>query len=169
MKKLIILTSLLLAIGINQSKAAIASQVVLAQTMTNIPTALPGNSLKISQLIVTPPAAAAGTNSFQLYDTPTNTTVYAVGPYTNILFYATNLIVSWTNYYGRTNSWTNLSLVDYTNSVALQTNNYPLMLQALLPTNTTVTYPNLGITCIYGAWVTNTGTLPITINMTYTQ
>lgn len=164
MKKLIL--SLLLAVSCFQLTAATTSLTIASGVMTNIPLILQGN-VKLTQIAL----ASTGTNvvSVQFIDTYTNALSYTNAGYTNILSYATNYISTWTNYYGATNSWTNISLVDITNNVAGTTNLFPVRIIMATPTNTTTRIDSVPYFFTSGVWVTNTGTGNANLTVTYQQ
>lgn len=165
MKKLILSLMLLAGIGLN-SYAAQTSVIVPANTMTNF-ILLSGNPTKVLSVS----AATFSTNSANIfiYDTPTNQFLYTNAAYTNILSYATNWINTWTNYYGRTNSVTNIALIDVTNTVTGTTNSYNLEFAASIGTNATVTANNVNAVFTYGVWVTNQSVGASTVTITYQQ
>lgn len=146
--------------------AAQTSFVVLPSVMTNAPTLLAGPA-KVTQFTLT--STSTNIATVKVYDTPTNSTTFTVGPYSNIVSYVTNYITTWTNYYGATNSLTNLALIDITNSTAQVTNAYNVELVATAPTNSTVIYNNLGAVFQYGIWVTNVGAGSAIITINYNQ
>ena len=136
--------------------------------MTNF-TFLSASPVKITRVTITTPAATAA--NIQLIDTPTNTLIFTNQAYTNIISYATNQIVLWTNYYGRTNAWTNITQVDVTNTVASNVAFYNVEFAANVPTNGSILADNLNAVFTYGVWVTNsgTGTGLATVTITYQQ
>lgn len=110
---------------------------------------------RVAQAIVT--ATTATNCSFNLIDTPTNQLGYVTGAYTNYSSYATNYIYNYTNYYGSVNTYTNLSQVDTTNSVAANTNLYPVRLSLTALSSSAQVYILQNATFNLGVWVTNTG------------
>lgn len=162
-----LLTSVALFTGsVSNTKAASASITVAAGVMTNFPLLVSG-PVKISQVVLT----STGTNiaSVQFIDTPTNALTFTNAAYTNITSYLTNYINNWTNYYGVVNSWTNISLVDITNSVAGTTNNYPVRMILATPTNSSTRVDNAVYSYLYTPWVTNTGTGSINVTINYSN
>lgn len=125
------LTLTLAILGVTNSiKAAQITATVNAGQMINLLSLGPNlGSISVKQFSVT---ATSGTNVCQFVDTPTNSLVYLTQPYTNIVSYATNGVLVWTNFYGVVQSnnivggitLTNWWLVDVTNSVPSFTNNY---------------------------------------------
>lgn len=167
MKK--ILLSIGLALGITfSSQAATATLTVVPNTMTNMPIALLGQSLKLLSVVITPVTNTL-TTSVQFIDTYTNSLVYTNAPYTNIFSFASNYVTLYTNYYGATNSFTNKVLVDTTNTTAISTNNFNIPFQVTAPSGGSSSYPNLLATFVNGLWVTNTSTNSATITITYQQ
>lgn len=166
MKKLFISLGLssLFALSTN---AATISQTFTSGQYTNFSLIIPG-PVQVKQVILTGPVA--NTCSVQLIDAPTNSLVYTNAGFTNIISYGTNQITTWTNYYGATNSVTNVNLVDVTNTVPGFTNLYPVRIVMNAPTNGTV---NTGGSINYffnsGLWVSNVGPGSATLTVTYSQ
>ena len=164
MKKLIIVASLMVALSIN---AAVTSTTVATTTCSNLVTFLSGGGTISSITFQSPPA---NVGSAKLYDSDTTSLTYTQAAYTTITVYATNLISSWTNYYGVVNNATNIVLMQATNTVAAVTNSpLPLLLTMTGGTNTTVTYSGINANFSRGLAVTNTGAGTITVTVTYTQ
>lgn len=164
-----LLKKLFISLGLLSSftasvKALTISLLVTNATFVNI---VPNyGSAKLTQIIAT----AQGTNqpNFVIYDAPTNNILYTNAAYTNIISYATNYVTTWTNYYGATNSFTNLSLVDVTNSVAAVTSSYPARITASIPSNSVVRFDNVNYYFSMGPWITNSGGL-LSLTVTYQQ
>lgn len=157
--------SLMLSAG--YVKAATTSLTIAAGVMTNLIT-LNNGSVKVTQFVLT----STGTNisSIQAIDTYTNWLKYTNSAYTNILTYGTNLVVTWTNYYGATNTVTNSgSLVDITNSVAGTTNTFPVRVILATPTNSSTRIDNVNYYFNDGIWITNTGSGNANVTITYQQ
>ena len=145
-----------------------ASQTVsiASGVMTNFP--IQSGSVKITQILM----SSATTNystSIQFVDTYTNWLVYTNAAYSNILSYATNYTLNWTNYYGAVNSWTNLTLVDLTNSVAGTTNNFPTRILTSIGTNSSLKFDNVNYYFQNGLWITNSGPGAVSFTITYQQ
>lgn len=165
MKRLIAIT--LLALSFSFGAKAASTTLVLSNTvMTNLPMLLPGPA-KIQSVILT--ASTTNVAQVQFVDTFTNWLKYTNSAYTNILSYATNYVTLYTNYYGATNTFTNIALVDVTNTVAGTTNLFNVPLVCSANTNQTSTVFPVNAVFVNGVWVTNTagGTAVITVN--YTQ
>jgi len=175
-----ILTSL---VGVCLSISAFASSysvTIASGTMTNLMSFGPNNgSILAKQFIVT---ATTGTNfTAAIVDCPTNNLSYTTLGYTNVIRYATNGILTWTNFYGvvQSNNYvggtllTNWWLVDITNNAVGQaTNSYPVRLYVAAPASGSATYgPVSGQVNGYyfndGIWVTNTGVSPGTVTVVY--
>jgi len=153
------------------------SVTVLPNTMTNIMSFSPNQgALLVKQVIFT--SGNNGPSSAAIIDTPTNSLTYTTAAYTNMVSYATNGLVVWTNYYGvvQSNNYvggqllTNWWLVDVTNSVAAATYNYPVRVYCAAATSATTIYGQVngqlnGYYFDQGIWATNTsaGTNIITI------
>ena len=113
--------------------------------------------------------AATNNGSVGFIDSPTNLPTYVVPAYTNTVSYATNTIVRWTNYFGVVNSWTNIALVDLSNTVASTTNNYPRKAVVSTLANTTTTVSPTYSVYDNGLWVTNYTASPATVTIQYRQ
>lgn len=171
-----------LAILANVSYSASVTVVVLPGTMTNL-MAFTSNqgSVTIKQFVMT---SLVNTNSLAyIVDTPTNSLVFATPAYTNRVYYATNYVQTWTNFYGlvQSNNYvgatllTNLQLIDITNNVvAAATNSYAIRAILAAPGGSSVIYGpqanNLnGYYFDNGIWATNAGasTAPCSITLTW--
>lgn len=127
------------------------------------------NGSALVQNILWTSTAGSGTNSFiTLVDSPTNSLVYVQPAITNIYSYGTNVVTTYTNYYGVVTSLTNFSLIDTTNIIAASTNSYKTITVAA-PGGTSVYVNNPNWIVQYGLWATNTGaaTQSGTITVTY--
>lgn len=166
LKKLFLVSSLTLSTLFSVSEASTLSISIPAGTAINL---MPNfSSTKITQIIAT----AAGTNyttNLLVYDCPTNVFAYTNAAYTNIISYATNYISTWTNYYGATNSVTNISLVDATNNVAAQSNSYPQRMNLAFPSNSVTRLDNVNYYFYITPWVTNVGPGAISLTVTFQQ
>lgn len=169
MKKLIIGLAVAVALCTFSVKAATTSFSVTSGAVSNISLLL-GTGAKVSQVVLT--SSSTTTGKAVLYDTTNIGLTNVVGAYSTITSYATNYITTWTNYYGYTNSVTNISLIDVTNSVAATTNALTAILTLTAPTNSTVTYSSLGVLFQNGVTISNAtspGAGTITGTITYTQ
>jgi hypothetical protein len=148
------------------------SMLINPGVMTNFPT-IPftvNGPVKVTQIIIS--SSSTNVSNLEFVDTPTNTLTWTNAAYSNILSYATNVVTNYVNYYGRTNSYTNLSLVDVTNSVPAVTNNYNVALHPIITTNATATFQNVNYYFVNGLWITNVaapGSGPSTVTITYQQ
>jgi hypothetical protein len=159
--------SLLVTLGIVSSVQGFTlSQTFTANQFTNFTSMLPG-PVKVTQIILV--SSSTNNSSVQFWDTPTNTQVFTNSAYTNLISYATNYVSTWTNYYGATNSVTNISLIDATNTVAATTNNYPLRISLAAGTNASIRADNVNYYFTSGVWVSNVSTNPATITITFQQ
>lgn len=161
--------SLLVGVGflacVNAQAASTVTVTVQPGTMTNILSTLTSGAAIVKSFTL----SANGTNAAViLYDTPTNQLVWTNVSYISTQSYATNYIVVWTNYFGATNSWTNLTLVDVTNTVVGSSNNaYAARISgAALASTTTIINP-LYTVFENGIWATNTssGVATVTIQL----
>jgi hypothetical protein len=167
MKKILSSILMLGALVVN-TFAASQSITIPSGTMTNFP--INGGSVKVTQIITT----AAGTNystNIVFVDTPTNWLVFTNAAYSNTLSYATNYVITYTNYYGRTNNLTNIMLVDLTNNlVAATTNFFPQRVILSIPSNVaSVKYDQVNYYFNEGLWVTNSGPGAVSVTITYQQ
>lgn len=161
---IIVATVVLLVSLVVKVKAATVAVTIPAGVMTNLFVPSGGSVLVTSVMAVSP---VNNTTAFAMYDTPTNATTYIQAAYIGVSSSQTNYITTWTNYYGKVNSFTNVAQLEVTNTVSSITNAYPLRLQANLLTNSTVTFPLVNYYFQNGLWVTNTGVGAVTVNITY--
>ena len=120
--------------------------------------------------IITGYSLTATTNAtVGLIDSPTNLPTYSVPGYTNTVSYATNRIVSWTNYFGNVNSWTNIVLVDLSNAVPATTASYPRKATVGALAGTTTTVAPTYMVVDNGLWVTNYSTNTAVLTIQYRQ
>lgn len=166
MKKLIALLALLVTVSLN---AATLTATVPSATSTNIPFLLGTNSqaLITGVIVVSTNNNVATVNFVDSYWKTFQITNQA---YQVINSYATNYITLYTNYYGATNSFTNLALIEVTNTVA--TNNILLgpVFTTFAGTNSSTTYQNLALKINQGLWLTNTtAASDARVTITYTQ
>jgi len=163
MKKLAIVTSLL---ALSLTAFADSYTVTIATgTMSNLVSGF-GTSAKVSQVVLTAPAA--NTATIKLLDTPGARLAYTNPPYSTLTTYATNVITVYTNFFGATNSITNIALVDIVSTVASNVVTYPSHLTATAPTNSSVLF-NGSYYFNNGVWATNTGSGDATVSVTFTR
>lgn len=166
MKKLTYLISSLLLVG-SLSYGATVSKTIPVAGFTNLLTAPLSGSTKITQIIVT---ATTTNNAYvTLVDTPTNSLVYTNPSYVTWGSYQTNYITTYTNYYGVTNAFTNIAMVDYYITNAASTNPYPVRVTASALTNTSSIFDGVNYYFVNGVWATNTGVGAATVTITYQQ
>jgi hypothetical protein len=162
-KKLSLLLTLLgLAIA---SKAATLSVTVPIGGITNIWAA----NARVTQVIV---AAPTTTNTGVLFiDSPTNQLTFVQNAFTNTVSYATNVVTTYTNFWGTVQNITNLdALVDITNNVvAASTNLYPQRISLSALANTTYLADNVNYYFINGVTITNTSSGTANVTITYFQ
>ena len=166
-----ILSALFLS-GLLSIQAATVSFTVTNGGFTNSSLML-GGPVKVTQIIV----ASSTTNqiaSLQFIDTPTNSLTYTNAAYTNITSGLTNIITLWTNYMGVTNTFTNISLIETTNTVAANTNSYPVRIAVNIGTNSTLKMDQVNYYFAQGFWVTNSAAVasnsgPATVTVTFQQ
>lgn len=164
MKKLITALSV---IGLAAaSYAASVTVTIPANTITNVLTANNGN-VKVTQFVL---AATTSTNTaVSVYDSTSSTLTYVNPAYTNIVSYATNQTILWTNYFGVVNGWTNVMLVDVPNVVAASTNSYPVRFGAAATGGTSFRADQVNYYFYNGIWATNTSSGTAQLTITYTQ
>lgn len=166
MKKFIIIAGLIcsLALGVYAANQSIS---IASGVMTNFP--INSGSVKITQILISSPGTNYSTN-IQFIDTYTNWLLYTNAAYSNTLTYATNYTLSWTNYYGVVNSWTNYTLVDLTNNlVPASTNIFPIRITTSIPTNSSLKFDSVNYYFQSGLWITNSGPGSINATITYQQ
>lgn len=161
-----ILSSLFIAGMAISSYAGSFSGTVLAGTFTNLYSFGPNvGSLVVRTVSLTAPAS---TNvSLIFVDTPTNILVFTNAAYTNRIQYATNVITSYTNYYGVAVLYTNLGLITATNTVAAGTNAYPIRGIYGAAINSSAVYNPAVMYFDAGIWVTNNSGGTAVVNVTY--
>ena len=164
MKKLFIIGSLFA--GLAASAGQSSSLLIPAAGFSNMLSSFAG-SAKITGVFLTSPAA--NTASITIVDTTTNSLTYVNPAYTQYSSYATNLITTYTNFFGTVQSLTNLVLIDVSSSVAQSTNLNTVILTATAATNSTVAYTPVSFFANKGIWVTNTGSGNATVTINYQQ
>jgi hypothetical protein len=160
MKKLLIVA--LLAAGLLSSALADSFTWVIApNTITNI---LPA-PVKLTSLSV----VATNAVTFNIYDAPGTVFTNNVGAYSNLVQYATNVSVIYTNFFGASNGYimTNV-MVTATNSVAGRSISYPLIFSQSVGSNTTANLGPLSLSFVNGVMLTNNSanTLSLTVGFT---
>jgi len=161
-----ILIALLASLSITTVSAAPLNRTVtiLPSGFTNLLSTLPVNGgALITQFTIT--STTTNASRIRVFDTPTNSMTYSNASYTIPFTYATNYVTIWTNYFGVTNSFTNVAIIDTTTTVAASTNLYPVRFTGISPTNTSTVYDG-AYTFINGLWATNEsvgGTVTVTI------
>lgn len=166
MKKIIAsLFSLIAAVSL--SSAASVAITIAPNTATNVMGSLFGGYAKITSVAFT--CTSSSNAVINVYDSPTALFTYTNAPYTNITSYATNLVTSWTNYFGVVNSATNVNLVDVTNSVAGTTNNYSQRFSVAALVGTTTTINPTSYVFENGIWATNTSAGSGTLTVQFVQ
>lgn len=135
--------------------------------VTNLNSAVPIVSapLRVTQVLLQ--ATTATNASIKFIDAPSTLTTYVLPAYTSVSKYATNLVISYTNYFGVVNTLTNLQLATVTNNVAQSTNNYPTLFSASSLASTTTTIDGANYFFGSGVLVTNVGTGTAAITISY--
>jgi hypothetical protein len=165
-KLLVTVSGLMLALQLHASNATVLVQ---ANSMTNLLAGIPltSGSVWVRSLTIT---GSNATSTVYIYDTVTNSTTWTNMQYTNYTYFPSNTVITWTNYYGFTNSITNVMLAKITNNVAANTNNWPLRIiaSANVAVQPTVVYtPNVYF--LDGIWATNVTTNIATVLLNYQQ
>lgn len=161
MKKFLSLVALLVATVANADTLSVTCP---ANSVTNLLGVGSSGYALISSISVT--ALTATNATVRFYDSSTG---YATNVYpatTQISQKATNWIQCWTNYYQVRNCWTNLSLINVTNTVAATTNPAPVRATVAVAASGTTTIGPVAYTFEYGVWATNSsfGAVGITID-----
>lgn len=164
MKKYLIISALLAATALAQAESA--TTIVTANSCSNLLANFSG-SARVTGIVITSEATTA--NNVKFIDSPSDTLTYVAPAYTSVTTYATNVITTYTNYFGVTQNITNVALVETVTDVAASTNNYPVRFQTAVGTNTSVAYTGVNYYFGNGIWATNaaTGTGSATVTITY--
>lgn len=101
-------------------------------------------------------SASASNTSVLAYDAPALTTTYSNIAYTTTTQYTTNYVTSYVNFFGATNTYTNVALVLATNTVAARTNSYPIRFTAATAAGTMSTIDDAAFFFMNGLLITNT-------------
>ena len=159
-----ILTTLGLLVGLSLN-AATLSQVFTNNSFTNV-TGLSPRPTVVTQLLIANTNASAVQLAF--YDTVTNQLVTTNLAFTNTLTYLTNSTNSITNYYGVTNYFTNIVIVDNTNNFnAATTNTLAPKLVIEVGANTSYKADAVNYYFLYGLWVSNSAPSNATVSVTF--
>lgn len=162
MKKFI--TIGLLALSLVSVKAASITVTLLNGAATNLSVA---NQINAPVVVTTVLLSANTTNSsVQFLDAPAMALTYTIAAYTNTLTYASNVISSYINYFGATNTTTNLQAVTTVLTNAAVTTNFQTRFQASALASTTYTIDGANYNFNNGVLITNnsSGIATITIN-----
>jgi len=164
MKKYLVLAIVL--VGLSASAESISTNINPGTMLQLMP--LRGGFARVSQVLIT---ATTSTNSVvNFYDNTTNLTYRIQQPYTNTVSYVTNIVTSWTNYFGVVNTMTNTSLVDNTNNVvALSTNNISPTITIGTAGGTSTRADTVSYYFHSGIWVTNSSSGAAAVSITYQQ
>lgn len=162
MKKLFIIAALFGSLLIN--KADTISVVCPATSVTNLTALAPGYATVTSISI----SALEATNAVvRLYDSITGYMTNVFPATTSIGSYATNYITCWTNYYNVQNCFTNIALVNYTNTVPGTTNAALVKATVTAAASSTTTVSPVNYNFNYGVWATNGSFGAVGITITY--
>lgn len=163
MKKLFIIATLMASILL-PSKADTISVVCPATSVTNLTALAPGYATVTSISI----SALTATNAIiKLYDSTTGYMTNVFPATTSIGQYATNYITCWTNYYNVQNCFTNIALVNYTNTIPGTTNAALVRATVTAAASSTTTVAPVNYNFNYGVWATNGSFGAVGITITY--
>lgn len=140
------------------------------QTVTvNVGSGQYSNILAASATViqVTITATTATNTSVKLIDSPINALTYTNAAYTSTLSYATNVVSTYTNFFGTTTSITNFALVDATYSIAAAVLNCPVVLQYGAIASTSAQATGVKYNFLQGIWATNTSSGSAAITIVY--
>ena len=161
------LVGALLSASLVVGHAATFSLTVVPATFTNLLPFING-SVKVTSFTITAPTATAANATF--VDSANGSLAYTNSAYTNTIRYATNNVISWTDFYGVARSVTNMQLIDVTNNyVAPSTNAWPVRFVAAVAGSTSSTYNGVNYYFNDGIWVTNTASGNAIVTITYQQ
>ena len=153
-----------------------ATAVYAASTTITVPANTSSNLFTVNQSgygkitsIIAGNANPSGTVTLSLWDNSTASLWITNPAYSSIVSYATNYILSWTNYFGVVNSWTNFSLANYTNSVAATSNAIPFKATITVPAAGSIVLNPVSYIFDTGAWITNSSSSNATITVNFTQ
>lgn len=131
--------------------------------MSNLLTA----PVKITSVIYQ--SSTTNTATFAAVDSPSATFTNILAGFSTITQKATNYITTYTNFFGVSNSFTNLALISATNTITAQTNVYPTQFTLSAATNAQARVDNANFYFVNGFTVTNSGAGPVTITVNYNQ
>ena len=103
------------------------------------------------------------------FDVSSTVLTNVVSAYSNMVSYATNLPTSYVNFFGLTNTYTNLVLVDITNSVAAATNTAPVSMVVVANGVTQTRIDNVSFNFSKGLTITNAGTGQAVVTLGWQQ
>lgn len=167
MKKLLIAIALIASLSITGYAASgTVTVVVPTAVVTNLMDSLPGGAAVVKQITLLSTATTSG--KLSIYDTPNGNIMYTNTGYTLPVTYVTNVISTYTNYFGATNSITNVALIHTTSTVASNIYSYPLRFVGQAGTNASATFDG-NWTFTRGVYATNTtiGGGAVTVTLTY--
>jgi hypothetical protein len=163
MKKIILVSALLLAMFTSSSKAALGTANYVLGGLKGTNTV--SGPVKIVSVNIT---ADTTNQSILILDSPGTWTTNYEGSYTSYTQYATNQPSSWTNFFGNVNTVTNTVLQTNWSTTAAITNVYPTKFTGAAVSNTTSFFNNVNVVALNGLLVTNPATSGnITVVITY--
>lgn len=126
----------------------------------------PGGPLIVKQAVLT---GTSNNTSVTVYDAPTNTFSYTNASFVSVITYPTNVISTWTNFFGYTNTVTNVALVDVPITNAVTTNTYPQKIALSASAGNSTIQNNMSTYFESGVWATNTATNTGVLTITFIQ
>ena len=169
MKKLILSVGLTLGIVFSSNAVLITSTNGLAAAGVAVLPTMLGGSCQVRYILLTSPSGTQSA-SCQIYDTPYTGTWQTNAAYTSATRYFTNgYVTTWTNYYGATNTFTNIVMVSALTTNVAASNALSAMFTLTAPTNLSAQFENLNANFNRGIMVTNTGVGPLYITVGYLQ
>lgn len=156
-----VLVASLMTFGVVAQQSA--SVTIPANGFTNF-TINPGQLLVVGMVI-----NSAGSNTLQFVDTPAKTLLWTNSSFVYTGTYVSNVVTTWTNYYGVTNSYTNNALVRYSITNATTTNSWPVRLTTAATASGLQNLTPLNVAFDYGLFITNSGPTNATVTISYVQ
>lgn len=156
------IVSLLFAALTALSVNAVTSVTTITSSATTTNALLPTAQLYVSQITVA--NATAVTNTLAFYDAPTNVLAWTRAAYTNTVTFSTNIVQTFTNFSGVTQSVTNAAVYTVSNPVAAATSNYKSLTTIVVGPGSTVTYtPVNGLLTSFGLAATSLTNATVTV------
>lgn len=165
MKKFIIIAAIGFAAFITNAQNSVSLN-ILPNTFTNL---LSVNAGGVKVTALTAARDAAGTATLRFIDNNTNSLTWTNQAYTRTFKYATNVVTTWTNYFGATNYMTNISLVTGSQSMPATNGLITPTVSLTAPASDTLVLNPVEYVFRRGIWVTNQGASNALVTITYQQ